>query len=347
MERDAYYEAFDLPFYRKHLAAALPPIVLDFHAHSWCREHWREIPWDVNAPGGGYVTTQVHYPLDEMLSQGALLFPDRRYQAVCFGQPTPAVEHLACDNYLAENATADCFPLLLAGMGERNKEALRRRVLAGGFYGYKVILDWCGNDYGHIRIPDMLTEEAMALADEMQLVVLLHVPGGERLASPQTQQDVRELSRRHPGAQIVLAHCGRCYLPDEMWRAVDCLRDLQNVYLDTAMVMDTDVLEILFQNLDSRRILFATDLPVAIMRGRRVSVGTHWVDLVRDEGYPPAAYRVPSRDANATFMVYEIVRAILLAGRLVGLADEAVSHVFYQNGRTVLDRVQVPHRRER
>ena len=341
MKKDAYYEKVDLPFYQEYLAAELPPVILDFHAHSWCREHWREIPWAIDAPGGRYVTTEVHYPLEDLFSQAALLFPGKRFQAVCFGQPTPAVYTEACNEYLATEATPDCYPLLIVGKEQRHKESLRSHLLRGRFWGFKVKLEWYGDAYGSIRVPDMVSEEAMALADDMGLVVMLHVPGAGRLADPQTQEDVRELSRRYPNAQIVLAHCGRCYLPNDMWRAIDAIHDLENVYLDTAMVMDPAVLQILFRSIDARRILFGTDLPVAIMRGRRVSIGAHWLDVVRDEGYPPAAYRVPSKDANATFMVYEIILAIILAARLAGVAPQAARQVFYENGKAVLERVRL------
>ena len=66
------------------------------------------------------------------------------------------------------------------------------------------------------------------------------------------------------------------------------------------MVMDPTVLRMVFDNIASSRVLFATDLPVAAMRGRRVYVMDHWVDLVL-EGYPPSDCRAGfRRDAAAT-----------------------------------------------
>jgi hypothetical protein len=164
------------------------------------------------------------------------------------------------------------------------------------------------------------------------------VPGARRLADPAIRRSVLGHAERYPNAQIVLAHCGRCYHPDEMKQAAPALRDAPNLYLDTAMVMDPLVLEMLLETVEARRVLFATDLPVAAMRGRRVNVMDHWVDLVL-EGYPESSFRVASNNMRATFMAYEIVRAIEQAAARVGFSQEQLQGLFHDNGMAVLARV--------
>jgi hypothetical protein len=128
-----------------------------------------------------------------------------------------------------------------------------------------------------------------------------------------------------------------------MFEAVKVLKELGNVHLDTSMVMDPTVLEILLDHVDSHRILFATDLPVAAMRGRRVYAMDHWVDVVA-EGYPPSAYRVASDGIRTTFMVWEIILAIRRAAERMGLDKTSLQDVFFQNGMDVLKRVRSQHR---
>jgi hypothetical protein len=178
----------------------------------------------------------------------------------------------------------------------------------------------------------------MELADELGLVVLLHVPGSRRLADPDVQRGIKNYARRYINAQIVLAHCGRCYHPDTMRASINSIKNIQNVYLDTSMVMDPTVLQMVLGSIDSRRLLFGTDLPVAAMRGRRVYVMDHWVDVVL-EGYPPSAYRVGTDRVRATYMVYEIILAIHRAGEKSGLSDEEMMGIFYRNGMSVLHKV--------
>jgi hypothetical protein len=329
------YQQVDLPFYEGAVAPALPPTILDFHAHVWRPEHFLERPWDTERPGGKYMVTDTDYPVEALLSDGRRLFPDRGYEAVCFGQPTPAADWDACNAYLASARRAGLHPLMLVGRDRLAASALEARVRDGGFLGYKVILNWIGDDYGSIRVSDLIGPAEMALADRLGLVVLLHVPRSGRLADPEVQREVREYAQGYPNARIVLAHCGRCYLPDEMEQAIGAIRDLPNVYLDTAMVMDPTVLQIAFEAIGSHRVLFATDLPVAAMRGRRVYAMDHWVDLVLP-GYPESAYRVAAPGIRATFMAWEIVLAIARAARRAGLTEEEMRGIFYGNGRAVL-----------
>ena len=336
MDETTRYREIDLPFYHDSVAPVLPPEVLDFHAHTWLSDHWRELPWQADGTGGKYMVVEPRYPKERLAADGARLFPDRPYNAMCFGYPTPAADLDATNAYTAEAGhQRGLFPLMVVGRGSWPSEELERRIVEGGFFGYKVLLNWYGDDYGNVTIDNMAGPDEMRVADALSLIVLLHVPRSGRLADPVIQRGVAELARAYPKARIVLAHCGRCYLPDQMRAAAPFLGDLPNVFVDTSMVMDPLALQILFEHVDASRVLFGTDLPVAAMRGRRVYVMDHWVDVVL-EGYPPSAYRVASDDIRATFMAWEIVLAVRRAGEAAGLTEGRIRDIFYANGMNLL-----------
>ena len=341
MTEEDRYQHTDFPIYRDEIAPLLPSRVLDFHVHVWQREHWREKPWETDAVGGKYMVVQEEYPPDQLDADLQRLFPDRPCEAVCFGFPSPAVDLARTNADTARlGARPGRYPLLIAGRGLQPPDELRAQVSAGGFFGYKVFLNWYGDDYGEVALADMLGAEEMALAEELRLIVLLHVPRARRLADSVVQAGVRDYAQRYPAARFVLAHCGRCYLPDEMSEAVGAVADLDNVYLDTAMVMDPTVLQIALEAVGPTRVVYATDLPIAAMRGRRVYVMDHWVDLVLP-GYPPSGpYRVTASEIRATFMVYEIILALHRAAERVGLSAGEREALFYGNGRALLDGVQ-------
>jgi len=344
MDEQEHYETIDLPYYRTEIRPLLPPRVLDFHAHIWSRAHWKSVPSQDGSAGGRYMVLDTEYLKEDLLRDARRILPDNEYRAVCFGYPTPAADLARTNAYVAEagrearNQDAWCLPLMIAGRGLAAPEELARGLEAGGFYGYKVYLPWHGDDYGDLRVEDMLGPVEMELANRYRLIVLLHVPGAGRLADPQILSGVRTLAREYPNAQIVLAHCGRCYHPDEMKAAAPGLTDLDNVCLDTSMVMDPLALQILLEHVPSERLLFATDFPVPAMRGRRVYVMDHWVDLVLP-GYPESAYRVQSDSFRASFMVYEIIQAIRRAAERVGLADREREAVFHDNSARLLEGV--------
>jgi predicted TIM-barrel fold metal-dependent hydrolase len=287
------------------------------------------------------MVSEENYPVENLLADGRLSFPDREYRAVCFGYPNPAADNEKDTTYVASaGRRRGMYPLMVAGSALKvPQEILRQRIETHNFLGYKVHLSWHGDDYGSVRVEDMLGANEMDLADELGLVVLLHVPRSSRLADPVVQRGVRWLSEGWPRARIVLAHCGRCYLPMEMELAVGSIRDLPNVYLDTAMVMDETVLRMVFDSFDSRKVLYATDFPVAAMRGRRVRVMDHWVDIVLGD-YPTSAYRVKAEGIRATFMSLEIAFALLKAAKGAGLSKEAIAGLFFENGMRVLRSVR-------
>jgi uncharacterized protein len=331
----------EFDFYRREILPVLPPQVLDFHTHTWSAENLKEVPWKTGKRGANYMVTDEFYPPEYLLRDGQACFSEREYQVVCFGNPSPAVDWEKDTAYVAAGARrlSGLWPLMVAGPDlQLPRERYERALDEGGFYGFKVFLNWYGDDYGDRRVEDMLGPVEIGLANERRLVVLLHVPRSGRLADPVIQAGVKWLSSACPEGRIVLAHCGRCYLPTEMKAAMGCLRDLPNVWMDTAMVMDPVVLQMALNEIGPRRLLFGTDFPVAAMRGRRVQVMDHWVDVVLP-GYPPSAYRVPGDSIHASFMAWEIVLAIRWACEMSGITPEERAGIFFDNGMALLQRV--------
>lgn len=337
---DEKVETVDLPFYRNEVAPILPSEVLDFHSHVWSCSNWKFKPWETDVKGGKYVVFKEEYTAERLLADGQSIFPDQVYNAVTFGNPGPAVDWEKDTDFVAASGKhRGLYPLMLAGK-ELNipRERYESEIRSRAFLGYKVFLNWFGNDYGNKTVEDMLSSNEMDLANELWLVVLLHVPRSGRLADPVVQRGVERLAKEYPNARIVLAHCGRCYLPAEMKKAIHSIRDLPNVFMDTAMVMDATVLQMAMDVIGPKRLVFGTDFPVAAMRGRRVRVMDHWVDVVL-EGYPESAFRVQSNGIHATFMALEIVVAIRDAAERVGISEENLRAIFYENGMDLLRHV--------
>ncbi len=338
VDEETYYEQVDLPVYQQELDNFLPEVVLDFHAHTWLRSHFRQVPWEAGVPGANYMIVSTDYGADELAADGRRFFPTRRYEAVCFGYPVPSADLDACNSYCAGAGRGDRYPLMLLEKTCPPEEVLREQILEGGFFGYKVVLPWHGDDYGNVTVEDMLSDTAMKVADELRLVIMLHLPRSLRLADPLNIASLQRLSDTYPAAQIVVAHAGRSYCPSTMRDGIGPLQALANVYFEVSMVQEPLVIQILLDHVDSRRVFFGTDLPVAAMRGRRVCVNNRWVDVVRqpDQG---SAFRLSSASLPATFMTYEIIRAVRDGGRLAGLSTPQLSAIFHENGMAALARV--------
>jgi hypothetical protein len=352
------YDEIDLPYYKEIIAPVLPEEVLDFHAHIWRLDAWLAKNKDgadsganvasasvTNDKHAKYMVTQANYTVEQIIEDSSRIFPDRPYSAVVFGQPTPAVDIGLTNEYVYNSAKnhKNLYPLIVTGKGMLPADQLKQQLMDCGFMGYKVFLNWVGNDYGHVTVEDMLGKPEMEIANEYSLIVLLHVPRSKRLADPEIQRGIQFLAGQYPQSRIVLAHCGRCYLPDEMKLAIGSIKNLENVYMDTSMVMDSQVMQMVLETIDSKRVLFATDFPVAVMRGRRVYVMDHWVDLVTT-GYEDSDFRVASDGIRASYMAYEIVNAIRRGAEMAGLSQKELKDIFYNNGMNLLNNVKHPTR---
>lgn len=201
----------DLEYYRRELAPVLPPTALDFHTHTWSAANWKERPWATEKSGGRYMVTDEFYPPEQLLADGRACFPDRGYEAVCFGNPTPAADWEKDTAYVAAAARAHrgLWPLVLAGpdLGIP-RERYERALAEGGFRGFKVFLNWYGDHYGNKRVEEMFGPAELALANERRLVVLLHVPRRGRLADPQIQAGVRWPARSPWAGPCCSPSCG-------------------------------------------------------------------------------------------------------------------------------------------
>ena len=184
MTEQERYEKIDLPFYRQVVKPLLPPVVLDFHAHLWSRSHWKTVPYEDGSPGGRYIVVASEYLKEDLAYDARRILPDNEFRAVCFGMPTPAADIEKTNSYLAEAGKESWIhALMLAGRNLASPEALEESLRRGSFWGYKVFLDWYGDDYGDRRIEDMLSPVEMDPAERYRLIVLLHVPRSGRLLS--------------------------------------------------------------------------------------------------------------------------------------------------------------------
>ena len=342
-------EQFDESFYKERVSSFLPEKILDFHAHVWTADQWlgsENKSESVSSIELGkfetakYMVTRTQYSMESLKRDLSLIFPDKECSAVCFGQPTPAVNVDKTNEYVGSSAEAGRqFPLLVCGGGCVCADKIYESVTKSGFYGYKVFLNWVGNDYGKVTVEDMLLPDEMDIANELGLIVLLHVPRSLRLADPEIGAGIRKLSKQYPNAKIVLAHCGRCYDPYHMRKAISSVADLANVSMDTSMVMDAVSIAVAMREMGPSRFVYATDLPVAAMFGRRVTIKDHWVDLVLD-GYEPSDFRVMSDNMNATYMAHEIAIAVEHAADLTGISQAELKSIFYDNGMKLLKSVK-------
>jgi hypothetical protein len=334
---DTYYREVDLRAFREIVAPVLEGKILDIHIHARI------------VPAGYRHFMQNKYPgralesfsVPEMLSSAELMWPEQEFHALVFGMPTPELREPTNAHVCTECGRHDTlYPLYIPDLHAPEAE-IRSTILDNGYLGFKphwaLVEGRAGEE--EVSVLDMLPESCMRVAEELGLLIMLHIPGKGRLASEDNIDQIRLLSRRYPSAKIIIAHLGRSYCLWSMTGGIGKLCDLPNVYWDTSVVQEPMVYKVLFDHVDPAKVMYGTDQPVTQMRGRRVCINGAWVDVSR-EALGWTATRDPSNPIPATFMTYEMIRAMREGAEAARVPDHELFPIFFENGIRLIREIQ-------
>lgn len=325
----------NMKIWREEFADFVPEKVLDFHVHIF---NEGVVPVGETYHCGGHPIAK--YDFTDLKQDFTEIYPGRETFAVCFGTPHLGYDQKRNDRYMVKHCDGKhFFPLRLFDPQEDEIEAMRKDLMKGKFLGIKPYLDYVRKeDRNQIEIHEMLPSWIMEIVNELSLIIMLHIPRKQRLADPVNQNQVVELCERYPHTKIVLAHIGRAYYLKNIVGQLERLKDIPNLWYDLAMLNNWEVLEHLFQTVSSDKILYATDIPVALAPGKSVEINDQYTyvtsvpwDLSISDDHKKLVF---------TSFLYEELRAIKKAVNRLGLGSKFVRGIFYENGMNVLREVQ-------
>jgi predicted TIM-barrel fold metal-dependent hydrolase len=317
----------------EELADFVPQCVLDFHAHVVNKA---AIQRGESYEVAGHPVEK--YDFDDLKSDLAETYPGRRTFAVCFGSPSVRHDKAENNRYVAANCDGKRFFALRLLDPADDPGKVRDEVVRDGFYGYKPYLSYVKKaEPNDVEIREMLPAPLMRVADDLGLIVMLHIPREQRLADPLNQEQVVALCRDYPNARIVLAHIGRAYYLKNVVGNIEPLAGLDNLYLDLAMLNNQEVLEHAFAVFPRDRILYATDTPIALAPGKSVEINDQYTYVT------PVPWRLSISDDHHklvfTSFLYEELRAIRKAVERLDLGGDFVEALFHGNGMALLNSV--------
>ncbi|MEW6355272.1 MAG: amidohydrolase family protein [Planctomycetota bacterium] len=328
-------QARNMNIFREEIDDFLPTKILDFHVHVF--------PEAIMSPdhegwsAGGHRIRR--YTLDELRGDLADLYPGRDCYAVCFGTPHRDMDSVINNDYVARECDHKRFFPFRLIRPEEDPDAVRRDIIERRFLGLKPYLRYVDTpDPNDVEIIDMLPDPLMAVADELGLLVMLHVPRKERLADAKNQEQVVEMANRFPNATIILAHIGRAYYLKNIVGHLDRIAPLPNVYFDVAMLNHWEVLEYFFANVEPHKVLYGTDLPIAVAPGKSIEINHQYTYVT------PVPWELSITDDHGklvfTSFAYEELRAIRKAVERLGLSRKFVEDMFFRNGMKLIRAVE-------
>ena len=319
----------DRRIWEEELADFLPQRIFDVHLHCFNEAFCLSKPGD--DPPEHKMTDACPLPLigwTELTRIYEMVFPGRTVDCLMFGWVFRRVDF---DGHNAFTAAQVAGQSPSAGLMLVHPDFSVEKVAADldkyGFVGLKPYR-WYANDVVNCRITDMLPEALIELANDGELIVMMHIGGQLGIAEEQNVLDLLDLAERYPKIRWDLAHMARSSIAWPLERSIERIKDVPNFWYDFSSVTYSDVLTLGFRHLPLDRIMFGSDFPCDLVRGTMVSFGLGWEQLTEDD----IARLNPSHcDPRPTYTAYETIRAARRAIRFEGFGPQEINDIFYNN----------------
>jgi len=317
----------DREFWERELAPFVPMRIFDAHAHLYHRRHFGVEKGWVMEHGPDAVS------LDVFNGVMAGHLPGRRVSGLFMGYPTRELDFDAANGFLAEQVKADRQSRGMMVVNPQMDPAfIRETVSRKGLVGLK-----CYHYYSSEKptfkstLPAFLPEEQVRLAHKQGLAITIHIVRSQALADPANQTALREYAERYPNAKLILAHAARGFNPSHTIRGIESLRGLRNIWCDTSAVCECGAYEAIVRVLGKDRLLYGSDFPMSVIRGRAVSIGDSflWLDETNTK------FTADYAKIDPTLVGYESLRALKIACLNLGLRDKEVEAIFWGNAATL------------
>ena len=166
------------------------------------------------------------------------------------------------------------------------------------------------------------------------LTVTMHMVRDRALADPVNQASIRGYAERYPNMRWILAHAARGFNVWHTIEGIESLRGLPNVWFDTSAVTEAGAFEAIADVMGHDRLMYGSDYPVSMMRGRCVGIGDsfHW--LYADEMHLNEKHTA----LQPVLIGVESLRAVCLAARRCRWTDAQIEDVFASNALRVFQR---------
>ena len=267
----------DVELFTKFLRSFVPENAFDAHGHWWDLDHL--VP---EAPDG-FTKMPAQTGWKSYCEQVGKWMGDRTPSAgLFFSFPTKSGNYQLANQFVADQLRLnDKLRGLIFVTPNDDPDQIDQLIETHGFSGIKVY-SWhaTGPDVYQAEIGEFLPEWAWEIANKRNLAIMLHLVRDRAIADPVNQQYITEHCARYRSANLVLAHCARCFNTGHALTGISTLRDLDNIFFDNSAICEPGPSEQIIKTFGPTRLMFGLDFPICQLRGRSSSIGDGflWVD---------------------------------------------------------------------
>lgn len=327
---------YDKYFYEEELLDFLPDTIIDCHNHIWL-ERFVTGQDTANRSCAWIEMVANDNSIEDLIQTNNCLFPGKTVIPVLYSYVNVSLDTKQSNAYVADCVKKYRFPALYLSRPEESVAEVEKNVIAGGFCGLKVYLEFAPSyiPNNEIRIYDFLPHEHLELADKHGWVVELHIPRPKRLADPVNYVQMLEIEQKYPNLQLVIAHLGRAYADEDIGNALEYLKHSEKTIWDFTGNTNAYVMEQVLRYFGPERFIYGSDFPIFRMRARRVIENGFYINEVPknslgDVSKDPHMREIPYPEAEKiTFFIYEQIASCKKAAKELGLGKKDIQNIFY------------------
>ena len=328
---------YDKYVYENELKDFLPGRFIDFHTHI----NKREFELCGSSNGG---STWIRLVYDEQKTEDLIcaykaMFPDKNVMPLIFGDCFCDIGKVN-DYVLCESKKYE-FPSLYRTSYDMPADELEENVKKGGFLGLKPYLSNCPPyiPANEIRIFDFLPHSHLEKANKNGWIVMLHIPRSERFKDEVNLAQLAEIEEKYPNIRLIIAHIGRAYAKEDIGNAFDVVGKGENTYFDFTANLCDDAIRACINAVGSKKLIFGSDMPIAIMRMYRIVENGVYYNIVPRGMYGDVDGQPHMRqtdEKNITIMMYEQLKAFKRVATELKLSDNDIEAVMRTNAEKLL-----------
>ena len=335
----------DLKIFKEEFENFLPEKIYDFHVHLWEKDFYNLKISKNRIKQNPFLDPEIiQFTYKNFKDISKKLFPEKEYRGLFFGFPIKEIDLEKNNRYISEISTKNNSYGLFVPKPDLHE--VPADFFKNGFIGFKPypdLLDFSEpNDFSKLDIDvsifDFISEAVLEFCQEYSLILLIHIPRKGRLNDKRNIEEIKAIGKRYPEVKIILAHAGRSYCYSDIKDSISYLKELKNLYVDTAMINSFSVNKVLLEELGPERVLYGSDLAVAALKGKNIDINNRHY-FVTSILKPWSLSSSEMKLNNFTFFIYEIIRALKIAVLSLNLKKEDVRNIFYLNARKLTETI--------
>lgn len=347
MYKDFKYSIKDKEIFENEFREYLPPKIIDSHIHLWERDQvdvGKITPDRQKRHPFLSVKEWRDFSYTDFIQVSKTIFPKIDYNGLFFGSPFREIKIDKANKMVKEDVINKGKNALFISIATDSGDLIEKKIKEENFIGLKpypdLVMKLDYDDQDSVSIFDFLPKQHLAVANKLGLIVMLHIPKVKRLNDRKNLDDIINICSSYPNIKLILAHAGRSYCIFDLENNIKEIYKLKNLWIDTSMINDWEVMEMILDYMGSEKMIYGSDMPVALFRGKNICINNKHF-FVTFPLFPWSLSNESLCEDNFTFFLYEEIRAILKAIKKKKMDRKVINNIFYKNIKDLMDSVNV------